>query len=103
MGGEGEPVPGRVGLHEGEVVLEPLRGEGQHGGREAVGEQVAALGGQLADSEDVGVRREALEAVVDPFPGESGERVECLGTHGTSPSGALQMLQRPLRISLTAV
>lgn len=84
MRGEGEPVAGRVGLHEGEVVFEALGGEGQHGGREAVGEEVAALGGQLADGEAVGVRREALEAVVDAFPGQSGERLECLGTHGTS-------------------
>ena len=71
--GEREAVADGVRLHEREVVLQALGRQGEDGGREAAGEEVAALGGQLADGQAVGVRREALEAVVDAFPGESGE------------------------------
>ncbi len=72
MRGEGEAVPGGVRLHEVEVVLQAFGGEREHGGGEAVGEEVAALGGQLGDGQAVGVRGEALEAVVDAFLCEAG-------------------------------
>jgi hypothetical protein len=72
--GEGETVAGRVRLHEREIVFQPLGGEGEHGCGEAAGEEVAALGRQLGDGQAVGVRREALEAVVDAFLGQAGER-----------------------------
>ncbi|GAA4964331.1 hypothetical protein GCM10023238_34920 [Streptomyces heliomycini] len=69
---EGEPVPGRVRLHQLQVVLQTLRGEREDGRGETVGEEVPALRGQLADGQPPGVRRKALEAVVDPFLGEGG-------------------------------
>ncbi len=81
MRGERESVAGGVRLHEVEVVLQTLGGQREDGGGEAAGEEVAALGGQLGDGQTVGVRGEALEAVVDPFLGQTRER---LGAHGTS-------------------
>ena len=40
-------------------------GEGEDGGGETVREEVAALGGQLADAQAGGVRGQPLETVVD--------------------------------------
>jgi hypothetical protein len=111
--GEGEAVAGRVRLHELEVVLQALGGEGEDGSGEAVGEEVAALGGQLADRQAVGVGREALETVVDELLGERGEPVCAFcggvgggvgGGHGASllPK-VLHYMQRSLRIALSAV
>ncbi|ARX86107.1 hypothetical protein SMD44_05576 [Streptomyces alboflavus] len=93
---EGEGVPGGVLLHEREVVLKALGGEGEHGGGEAAGEEVAALRGELADGQPVGVRRQRLEAVVDPLVGEACDGVRApvgggglvsglVGGHGAPP------------------
>lgn len=104
MRGEGEAVPVGVGLHQGEVVLDRLGGEGEDGGGEAAVEEVAALGGQLPDGEPFGVRRERLEAVIDPFVRESLESLrEPLAGHEASSKFLLHSLQHSLRISRTAV
>lgn len=70
---EGEAVPGGVRLHELQVVLQALGGQREDGGGETAGEEVAALSGQLGEGQAVGVRREALEAVVDTLLGQLGE------------------------------
>ena len=67
-GAKARPWRSGVVSSEREVVLQALGGQGEHGGREAAGEEVAALGGQLADGQPVGVRRQALEAVVHLLP-----------------------------------
>ncbi len=92
MRGEGEAVAGRVGLHEAEVVVEALGGEGEDRGGEAAGEEVAALGRQLGDGEAVRVRG-APETVVDAFPGEPGERFGTgVADHGASLSWTVAIL-----------
>jgi hypothetical protein len=67
---EGQAVPLRVRLQEGEVGLYGLGGQGQHRGGEPAREEVAALGRQRAHGQPLGVGRQRLEAVVDPFAGE---------------------------------
>ncbi|CAD5952014.1 protein of unknown function [Streptomyces sp. KY75] len=78
--GEGEAVALRVRLQQGEVVLHRLGGEGEDGGGEPAGEEVAALGGEGGDGQALGVGRERLEAVVDAFFGEAGGQL--LGSGG---------------------
>ena len=82
-----------------------LGGEGEDGGGEAAGEEVAALGGQFADGAGRSASgREALEAVVDAFVGEpAATAVSALAMGSSSDRCALQYMQHALRISLTAV
>ncbi|CAM5730581.1 hypothetical protein SMICM304S_07914 [Streptomyces microflavus] len=72
MRGEREAVALGVRLQQGEVVLDRLGGEGEDGGGEPAGEEVAALGGQGGDGQALRVGRERLEAVVDTLLGEAG-------------------------------
>ncbi len=110
MRGEGEAVALGVRLQEAQVVRDGLGGEGEDGGGVAAGEEVAALGGELADGQAPGVRGEGLEAVVDAFGGEVGDlvllprgRLVHRAGHGASSSWMLHITQRSLRILLTAV
>ncbi len=103
--GEGQSVPLGVRLQEGEVRLDGLGGQRQYGRGEPAGEQVPAFGGQGADGQPLGVGRQPLEAVVDAFTGECGERGGLLlgGQGSLLGEVMLQSLQRALRISLGAV
>jgi hypothetical protein len=88
-------------------VLQALGGEGEYGGGEAAGEEVPALGGQLADGQALGVRREALEAVVDVFRRQAGDGfgrfVDFFIGHTVIFDAVLQYLQSSLRMSHAAV
>jgi hypothetical protein len=68
--GEGQPVPLRVRLQQGQVVCDGLGGEREDGGGEAPGEQVAALGGERSHGHALGIRRQALETVVEALVAE---------------------------------
>lgn len=59
--GEGEAVADGVRLHQFEVVRQALGGQREDGGGESAGEEVAALGGQLADGQALGVRGRPLK------------------------------------------
>ncbi|BBJ41338.1 hypothetical protein SSPO_040560 [Streptomyces antimycoticus] len=83
MRGEGEPMGGGVALHRHQIVLQCLGRQGQDGRGEAAGEQGAPLGGELADRQALGARRQPLEAVVHALPRESGDGlVAVVGGHG---------------------
>lgn len=85
---EGQAVASGICLHEREVVLEALGGECEDRGGEAAGEEVAALGRELADGQAFRVRGQPLEAVVDPLEiqiPEPGYGVDgAVGGHGAS-------------------
>lgn len=83
MRGEGEAVALGVRLQEAQIVLDGLGGEREDGGGEAAGEEVAPLGGELADGQALGVRGQRLEAVVDALVRQVGHEASsskrCVG------------------------